>query len=995
MIGQMVSHYRIVDRLGRGGMGEVWAAEDPKLGRRVALKRLPEELTADPEFLARFEREARALAALSHPNIVTVFSVEEHENRPFITMELVTGGTLADEIPDGGLATERLLELAIPLADAIAAAHKRGITHRDLKPDNVMLDEEGRLKVLDFGLAKLAVSAVSFDSDAASAPTQGLDPTVATPTRKGSLLGTVSYMSPEQAQGKPIDPRSDVFSLGIVLYEMATGSRPFGGDNSVSILSSILRDEPSPIGGVKPALPGALQEIVGRCLEKDPERRYASAAELRDDLTALRDEVISGVASGVRARAFGVSARRGALVRRLALGALAVIVVGALGSWWLQRGARQSWVYEEALPELEAIVDTIQSLEEGPEAWRAYALARRIEEAAPGDPLLERLWPKFSREITITSDPPGATVQAKYYGTPDAAWLPFGRTPLESVRYPKGMTRLHLELAGRRTVQDLVWNIAYFDSGWHYELHEPGEIPEEMVWVPGGEFPLMMPGLDHLEAEPTRAFLIDRTEVTNRAYKRFVDAGGYDDRDHWTQPFFEGERELSWEEARSRFVDRTGQTGPAGWEVGDYPDGEDEMPVSGVSWYEAAAYAAWADKALPTVFHWNRVAYTVAASQIPPLSNLSGSGPVAVGATDALNRFGAQDLGGNVREWVLNESDRPGQRFILGGGWDDPLYAFTDAYTQDAFDRSRTNGFRCIRPLEQEDNLDDLARTIEMPFRDFLNETPVSDEVFALYLRQFAYDRTPLEAEVEEDRTMPSGLRRQKITFNAAYDGERMMAYLFLPEGGRPPYQAVVLFPGSGAIHSRSSEQLDLRRSDFFVKSGRAVLYPILKGTYERGGDLKTDYPSETASHKDYVIRWVKDLGRSIDYLESREDVDAERIGYYGLSWGGAMGAIMPAAEPRFKAVVLYVAGLMFQKALPEVDQIHYLPRVKQPTLMLNGELDFFFPVETSQKPMFELLGTPPEHKQYRVYPGGHSAPRVAVIKEALAWFDRYLGPTG
>jgi dienelactone hydrolase len=417
------------------------------------------------------------------------------------------------------------------------------------------------------------------------------------------------------------------------------------------------------------------------------------------------------------------------------------------------------------------------------------------------------------------------------------------------------------------------------------------------------------------------------------------------------------------------------------------------MPVSGLSWYEAAAYAAWADKELPTVFHWSRVAFTVGASQVPAQSNFSNRGPVAAGSTAGLNRFGARDLGGNVREWAQNESNRKGQHFILGGGWDDPPYAFTDAYTQDAFDRSGTNGFRCMRYLEPEDNLDDLARTIDLPFRDFLNETPVSDDVFAIYLRQFAYDRTPLQAEVEEDRQMPSGLRRQKITFDAAYGGERMMAYLFLPEGGSPPYQAVVLFPGSGSIHTRSSADLDLRRTDFIVKSGRAILYPILKGTYERGGELNSDYQAETAAYKDYVIRWVKDLARSIDYLETREDIDGDRIGYYGTSWGGAMGAIMPAAEPRFKAVVLYVAGLMFQKALPEADQINYLPRVTQPTLMLNGELDFFFPVETSQKPMFELLGTPPEHKQYRVYPGGHSAPRVEVIKESLGWFDRYLGP--
>jgi dienelactone hydrolase len=985
VIGQTIGTYRIVDHLGVGGMGELWIAEDPRLGRRVALKRLPENLATDPERLARFESEARALAALNHPNIVTVYSVEEDAGRPFITMELVEGKTLTELTPPDGLSTERLLELALPLADAVAAAHKRGIIHRDLKPDNVMLDAEGRLKVLDFGLAKLDTGAVTFTSDPSSAPT------VAAGTREGTLLGTVAYMSPEQAQGKPVDPRSDVFSLGIVLYEMATGRRPFDGDNSVSVLTSILRDDPASISGIKTSLPQELQRILTRCLQKDPAGRYDSAAGLRDDLTALSD----GLASGITPPLGTTRPARGKLARNLTLAVLAVVVAGAsLTSWW-QRSARERWVHDEALPQLQAIVDTIQGLEEGPEAWQAYTLARQIAEVTPDDPLLARLWPKFSRPVTITSDPAGAEVRAKYYGTPEADWISLGQTPLADVLYPKGFTRLQLELPGRREVDDAIWNIGYFDEDRHYVLPAPGEIPDEMVRVPAGKSALMMPGLDHIEGEPLQAFLIDRNEVTNREFKRFVDAGGYDDARYWQHPFVEAGRELSRDEARTRFVDGTGKTGPAGWEVGDYPSGEDDLPVSGVSWYEAAAYAAWADKALPTLFHWNKVAFTIGASQIPRQSNFSGRGPVAVGSTAALNRFGAHDLGGNVREWVYNESNRPGQRFILGGGWDDPPYAFTDAYTQDAFDRSATNGFRCVRALEPEENLDALARTIELPFRDFLNETPVSDEVFAVYLRQFAYDRTPLDAKVEEERRMPSGLLRQKVSFDAAYDGERMMAYVFVPDGATPPYQAVVLFPGSGAIHTRSSTDLDLSRADYIVKSGRLVLYPILKGTFERGGELKSDYQDETTSYKDYVIRWVKDIGRSIDYLETRDDVDADRIAYYGLSWGGALGAIVPAAEPRFKAVVLYVAGLMFQRALPEVDQINYLPRLTQPTLMLNGELDFFFPVETSQKPMFELLGTAEEDKRYRVYPGGHSAPRVEVIRETLGWLDRYLGVIG
>ena len=171
------------------------------------------------------------------------------------------------------------------------------------------------------------------------------------------------------------------------------------------------------------------------------------------------------------------------------------------------------------------------------------------------------------------------------------------------------------------------------------------------------------------------------------------------------------------------------------------------------------------------------------------------------------------------------------------------------------------------------------------------------------------------------------------------------------------------------------------------------MLWPIYKSTYERGDDLKTDLPTETTFYKDHVIMWGKDLARSIDYVETRDDLDADRIAYYGLSWGGAFGAILPAVEPRIKTNILYVAGMMFQHALPEADQINYVTRVRQPTLILNGELDFFFPTETSQRPLFELLGTPAEHKKRLVFPGGHSVPRTEMIKESLAWLDEYLGP--
>jgi serine/threonine protein kinase len=262
MIGKSLAHYEILERIGAGGMGEVFRARDTKLGREVAIKVLPPEMAGDPERQKRFKREAMAVAALKHPNIVTIYSVEEEGDTLFLTMELIEGKSLVDLIPSHGFTLSRFLELALPISGAVSYAHKQGITHRDLKPGNIMLDAEGRPKVLDFGLAKLLETPSS--PEAATMAESG------TITKEGKVLGTAAYMSPEQAEGKPVDPRSDVFSLGVVFYEMATGERPFQGDTSISTISSILKDHPPLVNEVNHALPRHVGRVVNRCLAKDP-----------------------------------------------------------------------------------------------------------------------------------------------------------------------------------------------------------------------------------------------------------------------------------------------------------------------------------------------------------------------------------------------------------------------------------------------------------------------------------------------------------------------------------------------------------------------------------------------------------------------------------------------------------------------------------------------------------------------------------------------------
>ena len=278
MLGKTLNHFKVLDRLGKGGMGEVYVAEDGKLKRRVALKVLPEEVARDPVRLDRFQREAESIAALNHPNIVTIYSIEEADGIRFLTMELVEGETLIQLIPSDGMDVESFLRFSAPVAEALSAAHEKGIIHRDLKPGNIMVSHGGRIKVLDFGLAKL----MRDDSDPDSSRME-----TRAHTEDGIVLGTMPYMSPEQIQGKRLDHRSDIFSLGIIFYEMITGRRPFHGETSAELISSIMRDTPGPVGDLKAGTPEHLERIIRRCLMKDPRDRYQTARDVYNELRDL------------------------------------------------------------------------------------------------------------------------------------------------------------------------------------------------------------------------------------------------------------------------------------------------------------------------------------------------------------------------------------------------------------------------------------------------------------------------------------------------------------------------------------------------------------------------------------------------------------------------------------------------------------------------------------------------------------------------------------
>ncbi len=635
----------------------------------------------------------------------------------------------------------------------------------------------------------------------------------------------------------------------------------------------------------------------------------------------------------------------------------------------------------------------------------AFALASQLEASLGVQPALESVWLLISAPVAFETEPPGATVSYRRYDDPEAPWTVLGETPIVEVRVPRGPSLWRIEKPGfvTRTFARLPTRAPGPLFRWpsRYVLDRVEEVEGDVVAVPGRTYlQVSLGGFPVAKSYELDRFFIDRTEVTNADYQEFVEAGGYRREEFWQEPFVDAEGTLTFAQAMERFVDSTARPGPAGWIAGRHPDGEGGLPLGGVSWYEAMAYARFRGRELPTAYHWAAAALPdieimePLAPALAAQSNLGSKGPLPVGTTTGRSAVGALDMFGNVSEWVRTARGT-GERFTLGLGWDDPAYNASLASSASPWSRRPSQGFRLATyPHGAPDP--SLLASVDVSFPDYESMKPLSDDALELLDQMSRYAKGPVVAE-EFPIELDGEIRGVRAEVDAPYSEEDLPVLVFPPEGVKPPYQVIVWFGGLNAIVNRDNSSLlgfDLKVAEFLRQSGRMLVMPIWNGTHERNdGSTSERFFGDANTQAEIVRSWGRDLSLAIDYLESREDVDADRIAFVGLSLGAAVGGTVVSRESRLRTVAFWSGG--FAASSPHETaalRASLARRIDIPMLMVNGRHDFVFPLELQQA-FFRIVSTPPEDKRHVLFDAGHFGwPLGDFVRENLDWFDRYLG---
>lgn len=679
-----------------------------------------------------------------------------------------------------------------------------------------------------------------------------------------------------------------------------------------------------------------------------------------------------------------------------------VSVVGLLAAFYLHKRKQKSHALDEVMPQIQKFVDQDHYAE-------AFDLAQSIDNLLSSDQKSDQWLDSFSTQCSINCEPADASVYYRPYNGRNIEWRYLGLGPQTDIRLPTGNLQLRFDCDGYQSQEFalsnpgiLLQNFEYFAVDEKplqqiqlFKLEPESDTRTGMVSVTERNLFQSLTGLPITEPVPINSFHIDKFPVTNTEFKNFVGSGGYNSDEFWADlPWPEGQ---DWHDLVAGFTDATGEAGPAGWELGTPPAGEENLPVTGVSWFEAAAYARFAGKRLPNVYEWARAAvpFDAAVTTIPVammnFSNFLSSGKSESGEFQSLNGCGAYDMFGNVREWTWNEVDHG--RSNLGGCHSDLDYFAVWVNSDPALTRSEIHGFRCATSNQPQA---ELQQEIVRIHRDYEDEQPMSDEAYHALIQPLIATPASINATLLTTSDVDA-IKEERYEIDTGY-GERMPLVVLSPQAASRAIPSIIFFPGMGSfMGSTIDADINTFRGnlEFIIRQlGCAIVYPCFRGAYERFDHGPS--PARDIARKVWLERtegWCQEISQTIDFIEQSEHLDGNRVGFMGISYGAIFTTAMLALEKRLKTALLMSGNLQSNHNYPIADSINYYPRIKYPVLMMNGRFDTIVSSnEALLQKRLDWLGTPDEDKQQIIYDAGHwPFPQNLFKRDMSQWLQKYL----
>jgi len=627
--------------------------------------------------------------------------------------------------------------------------------------------------------------------------------------------------------------------------------------------------------------------------------------------------------------------------------------------------------------------------------YYVFKTSKELLNEYPDNKIIYDFFEKSSWVVNVESDLPNTDVYVKYGR--DSIWNYLGIAPIDSINVPAlgvendfnfKLINGNLEHIGEDEQKGL-FNLSYLER-----------LPENFVLKNANvNQPMLFPGIFFGRNISWDAFGISRFEVSNIEFKEFVDQGGYENPEYWDFPIVIKGKEYTYKNTIRKFTDKFGKFGPANWRYGQYPKGEENYPVSNISWFEASAFAKFKGLKLPNVFQWLHAAnlHGFNGMILPKLEKVNLNSDKLVDVLykpDSLKLL--PNIAGNVREWVTNP-DSDFNYSALGGSYNDPTYSFNSYYSLSPFVRTSENGFRLVKSFSEKDKAqDNLTIKYDKNYiRDFEKEKDVSDEIFQYYKSQFEFEDYPMEVLLEDLAAPERGYNIERFEMDTPYKSdERLFGFIIYKSRFKNNLKPIINYPTAGGLFDRTTDYLkkySIRDNKFLLDEGYAVILPVYHSTYSRKRTIDSWWPNKSEEYKQSVLKIGKDFKRVIDYIETRKEFDISKLSYQGYSWGSVSSNYLLAIDDRVKSAAIFVGGLMLQKSKKEIEPHIYLRRIKIPILHVVGKLDGVFDYEKSFRPWNKLVGTPEKDKKIVILENiGHGLPKDTIIKYQLQLLKKY-----